>query len=178
MVDVTTSPLLSRPLLSEFEKMQKILIFGNSGAGKSTLAARLSSEYAIPHLDLGSVGWASPAIRKEFIESKAEIETFMAQHDRWVIEGCYGSLLEVVAPCCTEMHFLNPGIEACLANNLRRPWEPHKYPSKEAQDKNLDMLQAWVKEYASRDDEYSLQYHEKIFSGYKGKKTEYLHTIS
>ena len=29
-----------------------------------------------------------------------------------------------------------------------RPWEPHKYPSKEAQDANLALLIGWIREAA------------------------------
>jgi hypothetical protein len=48
-----------------------------------------------------------------------------------VIEGCYGELVEATAPQCTQLVFLNPGLDACLANNARRPWAPHKYASLE-----------------------------------------------
>lgn len=71
------------------------------------------------------------------------------------------------------MIFLNPGIEACAENCATRHWEPHKYPSKEAQDANLRMLIEWVREYQTRDDEFSLKEHRKLFDGHKGKKVEY-----
>lgn len=153
--------------------MKKILIFGNSGSGKTTLAARLANEHNIPHLDLDSVSWASSGVRKTFADSVSAINSFIQQNESWVIEGCYGSLLEEVAQHCTEMHFLNPGIEACMKNNLQRPWESHKYESKAAQDKNLEMLQNWVKEYENRQDEYSLQHHRTIFAGFNGNKQEH-----
>lgn len=151
----------------------RILIFGNSGSGKSTLARHLAHSMAVPHLDLDTISWASPGVRKPVADSTREVESFMQQNADWVIEGCYGSLLEAVAPHCTELYFLNPGIETCLRHNRQRPWEPHKYESKQAQDKNLAMLQAWVGDYEQRDDEYSLQCHRRIFDGYEGKKQEY-----
>jgi len=152
--------------------MKRILIFGNSGSGKSTLAGRLSAEHGIAHLDLDTVGWACAGVRKPFDESVQEIKAFFFKHSGWVVEGCYGSLLEVVAGHCSEIIFLNPGIETCLRHNLLRPWEPHKYDSKEAQDKNLDLLQNWVKEYEIRQDEYSLQQHRVIFEAFTGPKQE------
>lgn len=153
--------------------MKKILVFGNSGSGKTTLASRLADEHGISRLDLDSVSWISPGTRKSFVDSVREINDFIKQNEGWVIEGCYGSLIEVVAKYCTEMHFLNPGIEICLKNNLQRPWESHKYESKAAQDKNLEMLQNWVREYANREDEYSLKIHQTIFSSFTGHKEEY-----
>lgn len=152
--------------------MHKILIFGNSGSGKSTLAMQLARQHDIPHLDLDTISWSSPGVRKTLDESRKEIQAFLEQHPAWVIEGCYGRLLEAVAGQCSQMLFLNPGIDACLANNLRRPWEPHKYPSKAAQDKNLAMLQDWVREYVTRQDEYSLAYHRRLFEHFTGSKQE------
>lgn len=153
--------------------MQRLLIFGNSGSGKSTMAIRLAGELGIPHLDLDMVTWASPGVRKALPDSLAALAEFIDNNTGWVIEGCYGSLIEAAAAHCTEMHFLNPGIDVCLQNNLHRPWEAHKYESKAAQDKNLQMLQGWVKEYETRDDEYSLKHHRAIFDSFKGVKHEH-----
>jgi hypothetical protein len=63
-------------------------------------------------------------------------------------------------------------VEAYIANAEARPWEPHKYPSKEAQDKNLEMLRAWIRDYEVRDDEFSLAAHRALFDGFKGEKVE------
>jgi hypothetical protein len=75
-------------------------------------------------------------------------------------------------PYASEVRFLNPGVEACIANCRARPWEPEKYPSKEAQDQKLDFLLHWVREYESRADEYSLARHRELFEGFRGPKTE------
>lgn len=153
--------------------MTKIVIFGNSGSGKSTLAKAFSREENAYHLDLDTLAWESPGVRRSFEASRAQLEQFIAQHERWVIEGCYGSLVEVAAAHCSELHFLNPGIDACLQNNARRPWEPHKYSSPAAQNNNLAMLQDWVRGYETRSDEYSLAMHRAIFDAFGGKKREH-----
>ena len=109
----------------------RTLIFGNSGSGKSTLARRLAGQHGLPHLDLDAIVWepGQVAVQRPPEAIAASLREFLEQHDRWVIEGCYGELVEAAAPRCTELVFLNPGREACLANNRRRPWEPHKYDS-------------------------------------------------
>jgi adenylate kinase family enzyme len=154
--------------------MARILIFGNSGAGKSTLARALAERLDVAHLDLDSLAWAieSPMQRRPLTESEAAIRAFTATHAVWVIEGCYADLLKRVSGACSLMLFLNPGIEICVQNCRSRPWEPHKYPSKAAQDKNLDMLIDWVRDYAARDDEFSLQRHRALFDAHPGKKRE------
>jgi adenylate kinase family enzyme len=154
--------------------MKKILIFGNSGSGKSTLAKELSREHALAHLDLDKLAWLPkmPPTRRPIAESTREIEHFASSHSNWVIEGCYADLLQVVVPLCSEMIFMNPGIEVCVNNCKSRPWEPHKYSSKEEQDANLEMLIGWVKNYATRKDEFSLFAHRSLFDNFKGKKLE------
>jgi len=79
-----------------------------------------------------------------------------------------------VLPYASEVRFLNPGLEVCLANCRARPWEPEKYPSKEAQDENLEFLLGWVRHYQSRRDEYSLARHRELFEGFRGPKDELL----
>jgi adenylate kinase family enzyme len=152
----------------------KILIFGNSGSGKSTLAKSLSQQDSLEHLDLDTLAWlpGSPPARKPLKESKTEIDRFISFNQNWVIEGCYADLLELVTPHATEIIFLNPGVDACIRNCRSRPWEPHKYASKEAQDANLNLLIGWVKQYVTRKDEFSLEAHKRIYESFKGKKTE------
>jgi len=154
--------------------MKKIIIFGNSGAGKSTLARKLQYEYNIQHLDLDSLAWADAAIptRKSFKESKREIDGFLSGSTGWVVEGCYADLLKYIANQANELIFLNPGTEICIKRCLERPWEPHKYKSKQEQDKNLDMLIKWVNEYEYREDEFSFKEHKELFESFQGKKLE------
>jgi adenylate kinase family enzyme len=155
--------------------MKKVLIFGNSGAGKSTLARQLMQQHQLAHLDLDTLAWepTSPPARRSLEASSAAIARFTAQNTAWVIEGCYSDLLELVTPDCTEMIFLNPGVETCINHCRSRPWEPHKYASKAAQDENLNMLIQWVRAYETRDDEFSLQSHRRLFDSYTGAKREY-----
>lgn len=155
--------------------MKKVVIFGNSGSGKSTLAQQLREEEGLSHLDLDTIAWlpSSPPERKPLAESKREIEFFTSVNEGWVIEGCYADLLEIVLPDSSEIIFLNLPAEACVANAKNRPWEPHKYESKEAQDANLEMLIAWIAQYPERSDTFSRSAHEALFNGYKGKKIMY-----
>src|SRR5262249_59298334 len=94
----------------------------------------------------------------------ASLKSFIDSHPAWVIEGCYGELVRAASTHCTLLVFLNPGTEACLANNLRRAWEPHKYASLELQNAMLSQLQEWVATYYQRTDAWSYPDHPHIFS--------------
>jgi adenylate kinase family enzyme len=153
--------------------LRRILIFGNSGSGKTTMARALAREHRLAHLDLDSLAWASPGVRRAPEDSMRAISDFVRDHSSWVIEGCYADLLEQLLPHATELRFLNPGVEACIANCRARPWEPEKYPSQAAQDERLDFLLAWVREYETRIDEYSLARHRQILESFEGPKREY-----
>jgi adenylate kinase family enzyme len=154
--------------------MSRYVIVGNSGSGKSTLALRLARTVGGAHLDLDTLAWepAPPPRRRALVESTREIRAFMTRHDDWVIEGCYGDLFDAPLDRCTRLVFLNPGVEACVANARLRPWEPHKYASKEAQDANLDMLLGWIRDYEARSDTFSLGAHRALFDGFAGEKVE------
>ncbi len=154
--------------------MSRIVLLGNSGSGKSTLAARLERARGLAHLDLDSLAWEPepPPRRRSVAESAGEIAGFMDANARWVIEGCYADLIETALPRCSLLLFLNPGVEACVANARLRPWEPHKYPSREAQDANLEMLVGWIREYATRADTFSLASHRAVFESFAGAKRE------
>lgn len=153
--------------------MNKILIFGNSGSGKSTLAKRLSQEKDLGHLDLDTLAWkpTTPPERKPLNESKTEIVKFINSNSSWVIEGCYTDLLQVSAPFSSEIIFMSLPIELCISNARKRPWEPHKYVSKEAQDSNLEMLLNWIRQYSERSDTFSEAEHERFYNEFTGKKS-------
>lgn len=152
----------------------KVLVFGNSGSGKSTLAAQLSKQHGLAHLDLDSIVWepGKIAVQRPMHDVLASLSMFMESNDTWVIEGCYGELVEAASNSCTELVFLNPGLQTCLQNNLQRPWESHKYESKDAQDSMLAKLQAWVSGYYMRTDDWSYEAHRRIFDSHPGTKRE------
>jgi adenylate kinase family enzyme len=152
----------------------RVLVFGKSGSGKSTYAHQLAAQERIPHLDLDTIV-SEPnqvAVLRPRQEIRASLEAFIAANSDWVIEGCYGELVDAAASRASELVFLNPGLEACLANNTRRPWEPHKYASLDAQNSMLANLQEWATGYYQRDDQWSYAAHRRIFDRHQGNKVE------
>ena len=146
---------------------------GNAGAGKSTMARRIIGGRDVPTLSLDEIAWNPGVQRRPLQESLRLLNEFVKANRDWVIEGCYGDLIEAALPHCTELRFLNSGIEACVAHCQSRPWEPEKFVSVAAQNAMLKQLVEWVKEYGNRDDEYGLKRHRKIFDEFTGVKREF-----
>jgi len=116
--------------------MENILIFGNSSSGKSTLAKELSLQNNLVHLDLDTIAWDKEIVtqRAKTEESEEKLQKFINENKSWVIEGCYTDLLKLVEKYATKIIFLNLDVSHCINNANKRPWEPHKYKSKDDQD--------------------------------------------
>jgi adenylate kinase family enzyme len=150
----------------------RVAILGNSGSGKSTLARQLAEGTGAAVLDLDTIVWEPDqvAVARDPAAVAADLERFCHEHDAWIVEGCYGDLIERVLGFGPRLVFLDPGEEACLANCKARPWEPHKYASREEQDQRLAFLLGWVSAYYQRDDAMSHVRHRAIYEAYLGEK--------
>jgi adenylate kinase family enzyme len=153
-------------------RIMRLALIGNSGSGKSTLSRQLASAHALPLLDLDTVAWepGKVAVARDHDAAARDVQAFCEAHESWVVEGCYASLVRAALSYSPVLLFLEPGAEACLANCRSRPWEPHKYESKQVQDQHLEFLLAWVREYYVREGDLSLTAHQKLFEEYRGPK--------
>ncbi|HUG92504.1 MAG TPA: hypothetical protein VML55_16820 [Planctomycetaceae bacterium] len=120
----------------------------------------MARRLGLPVLSLDDVAWIADGTRAPRADSAAAVEQFMAAHREWVVEGCYGNLVEVAAARCTELRFLNPGAEVCLANARSRPWEPGYCASPEEEAALLaGPLTEFILGYEHRADECGLVRH-------------------
>ncbi len=152
-------------------------IFGNSGSGKSTLAKRLHTSTGATILDLDTIYWAPQGSGGHDIPSPlpirdvlADLDRFLAANTSWIIEGCYGELIEHALSRHPVLLLVDPGMDTCLRNCREREWESHKYASKADQDAKLATLLEWVRAYEDRTDTMSRAYHERVFGSYDGEK--------
>lgn len=153
----------------------RIILLGNAGAGKSTMARRLMSTAGtdVARLSLDEIAWNEGVERKPLAESRELLRRFIRANEHWIIEGCYSDLVQAALPFCTELRFLNPGVEACVRHCRSRPWEPEKFSSPEEQRAMLETLVEWVGTYETRDDDYGLARHRAMYEEYAGTKREY-----
>jgi adenylate kinase family enzyme len=150
----------------------RVAIIGNSGSGKSTLAGQIAAAHSIASLDLDTVAWepGKIAVARPADAAAGDVMAFCSAHESWVVEGCYATLVRQTLEDSPILLFMNPGVDACVANCRNRPWEPHKYESQEVQNKHLEFLLTWVREYYSRDGDLSLAAHQALFDEYRGPK--------
>ena len=122
-------------------------------------------------LDLDTVYWLpGQAVERPSAERVALVRDFCQSNPPWIVEGCYADLIEAALPFGPELIFLDPGVEVCQAHCRNRPFESHKFATKEDQDRHLAFLLGWVEGYYERDDTMSLAAHRGMFEGYAGPK--------
>lgn len=158
----------------------RILIIGNAGSGKTTIARQLaaSSNPPTPILSLDDIAWDENIQRLPIERSTEAIDRFIDANPRWIIEGCYADLANHILPHCTELRFLNPGIETCVTRCNARPWEPDKFKTPHAQQEALAYLIEWVRDYETRTDEFGHASHRRLFDQFTGPKREYTSNTS
>lgn len=150
----------------------RIVILGNAGSGKSTLAKSLAHTQRMPMLDLDTLVWEPDLVAVQRPDELvfSDLAQFCRESDDWVIDGCYGDLVEAVLPHGPLLIFLEPGEAVCVANCRARPWEPHKYRTQQEQDDHLEDLLGWVRSYYDLDGSMSLAGHHAVFERYAGPK--------
>lgn len=151
---------------------QRVVIFGNAGSGKTTLAGQMAAEGGHAVLSLDAIAFGEGTQRRPETDCVADLQHFIALNDRWIVEGCYATLAEAALRHADGLIFLNPGVGVCLERCRKRAWEPDKFSSKVEHDTALAFLLDWVAGYASRDDEYGLAAHRRVFEAFGGPKRE------
>ena len=81
------------------ERVMKLILMGNAGAGKSTMARRVIAGRPTATLSLDEIAWNPGVQRKPLRESLELLKAFIGAHEEWVIEGCYGDLIEAALRC-------------------------------------------------------------------------------
>jgi adenylate kinase family enzyme len=99
--------------------MKKVIIIGSGGAGKSTLSRKLSTALGIQvyHLDAlyWKPGWNQTA-RDEWIKTIGNI----IRQDAWIMDGNFGSTMEMRAEAADSIIFLDYSTPRCLYGIFKR----------------------------------------------------------
>lgn len=94
--------------------MKRVIIIGCPGSGKSTFARALAEKTGLPLHYLDQMYWNADrtTVPKEVF--RARLSEVLSQRDAWIIDGNYGSTMEMRLEKCDTVFFLDYETEVCL----------------------------------------------------------------
>jgi adenylate kinase family enzyme len=104
--------------------MRKVIIIGCGGAGKSTLARKLGEATGIKVYHLDSLYW-KPGWKMTDKDEWAAILTEIIKEDTWIIDGNFGSTIELRASAADSIVFLDYPTLRCLYGIFKRRIQFH-----------------------------------------------------
>ena len=103
--------------------MQRIIVIGCPGSGKSTVSRALHNKTGIPLYHLDMMYWKADKTTVEksvFLERLSDV----LKKDDWIIDGNYGSTMELRMAACDTVIFLDYPLEVCLDGIKERRGKP------------------------------------------------------
>ena len=93
--------------------MKKIIVIGCPGSGKSTFSRALQKRTGLPLFYLDQMNWNPD---RTTVEKSVFLERLREAMDReeWILDGNYGSTIELRLQACDTVFFLDYPVEVCL----------------------------------------------------------------
>lgn len=129
--------------------MRKVIVIGCPGSGKSTFSRRLAEITGLPLFHLDMLHWNADGTnvpRPVFLERLRDV----LQKDEWIIDGNYGSTMELRMGFCDTVFFLDYPLEVCVAGIKSRKGKPRPdMPCATLEDEDADFMRT-VTDYESQ----------------------------
>ena len=103
--------------------MKKIIVIGCPGSGKSTFSRALHEKIGIPLYHLDMMYWNADRTTVEKGLFRKRVAELLLQ-DEWIIDGNYGSTMELRMEACDTVFFLDFPLEICLDGIKERRGKP------------------------------------------------------
>ena len=93
--------------------MKKVIVIGCPGSGKSTVSRAVHNKSGIPLYHLDMMYWNAD---KTTVEKSVFLERLstVLEKDEWIIDGNYGSTMELRMAACDTVIFLDYPLDVCL----------------------------------------------------------------
>ena len=103
--------------------MKKVIVIGCPGSGKSTISRELHNKTGIPLYHLDMMYWNAD---KTTVEKSVFLErlSVVLEKDEWIIDGNYGSTMELRMAACDTVIFLDCPLDVCLDGIRERRGKP------------------------------------------------------
>ena len=103
--------------------MKKVIVIGCPGSGKSTVSRALHNKTSIPLYHLDMMYWNAD---KTTVEKSVFLErlSVVLEKDEWIIDGNYGSTMELRMAECDTVIFLDYPLDVCLDGIGNRRGKP------------------------------------------------------
>ena len=93
--------------------MKKIIVIGCPGSGKSTFSKVLHKKTGIPLFHLDMMYWNADRTTVDKSVFRERLSNTI-KLDEWIIDGNYGSTMEMRIEACDTVFFLDYPLEVCL----------------------------------------------------------------
>jgi adenylate kinase family enzyme len=100
-----------------FRHLDRVAVIGTTGSGKTTFARRLAVVLDAPHVELDALYWGPGWTRRgSFRQDVLDA----IQQPRWIVDGNYSAVRDVVWRRCTAIVWLDYSFARVLSRALRR----------------------------------------------------------
>ena len=99
--------------------LRRIVVIGSSCSGKTTLAKQIADELVIQHIELDAIHWMPNWVQRPPEELRKLTARAVAQ-DRWVVDGNYLSVRDIVWERATTVIWLDYSFPVVFYRALRR----------------------------------------------------------
>ena len=138
--------------------MKKVIVIGCPGSGKSTFARALQQVTGLPLIHLDMLNWNpdGTTVPKKTV-FRERLYAAMAG-ERWIIDGNYGSTMELRMAACDTIIFLDYPTELCLEGIEARKGKPRSdMPWLGAAENEDEEFITFIKNYPSQSRPFVLE---------------------
>lgn len=99
--------------------MKRIVVIGTSCTGKTTVAEKIAEILDAPHIELDQYNWL-PNWQMRDKEELRNIISELTEKDKWVVDGNYGNVRDIVWSRATHIVWLDFTLPMVFSRALRR----------------------------------------------------------
>ena len=133
--------------MHQLQSMKKIMVIGCPGSGKSTFSKKLHISTKLPLFHLDMLYWNADRTTVDKSVFLKQLSNIISQPE-WIIDGNYGSTMELRMNACDTVIFLDYPVEVCLNGvKERRGKERSDMPWAEAETEEDEEFIAFIKGY-------------------------------